>query len=101
MGLDFCKCDCCRELDSILAEYLSTTLNQLEERLKALQPAERTDPRLDRLAELETQLADMDAGDRARAIQKRMRLSKSTYYRLRMQLLLSPTESHVSRGTGI
>ncbi len=48
-------------------------------------PASRKEAQLQRLAELEQQLQDHDAGSRAKAIQTRLGVSKSTLYRLRLE----------------
>ena len=45
------------------------------------------DSRIERLIELEQQLSNYPAGARAQAIQKRLGLSKSAYYRLRADVL--------------
>jgi hypothetical protein len=50
---------------------------------------------LKRLERLETQMRDMDAGERARAIITRLGLSRAKYYRLRRRL-----QSHFASETG-
>ena len=50
-----------------------------------------TDPRIERIAELEIELAYMQKGDRARLIQDKLGLSQSNFYRLRANALSIPT----------
>src|SRR5689334_788134 len=54
------------------------------------------DPRLERLADLLGELVEMGPGERAKAIQERMSLSKTSYYRLRAALIESLEQSHQS-----
>jgi hypothetical protein len=78
-----CKCNCCRELSEIVADVAL-----LLERIARLDSMPVIDPKLERLTELERELAAEDPGVRAAAIQERMGLSKSNYYRLRLKAQL-------------
>lgn len=60
------------------------------------EPKTRRQLQLERIAELERQLIELSPGERAEAIQQRMSLSRSQYYRLRSEAVeqkLSPKKS--------
>jgi hypothetical protein len=89
-----CQCVCCREVGEIIADVTA-----LLERIARLDSVPTIDPRLERLAELERELAAEEPGVRAATIRARMGLSRSVYYRLRLSCFESH-ESQVESGTG-
>ena len=78
-----------------LLSLLSRIVERLDQIAAALLDDAPRNPKLQRLAELERELAHLDGGDRARAIQERLGLSRSAYYRQRARLAVpeNPTQS--------